>query len=120
MKVYVDTSVINVKLFGEYSKIETERYPSVIDIFNRINSGQIQAIISLHAFQEIYVFCKSNFPPDQAGQISRLAFLSLCQNTFDLIGLLTREERLLHRRKFDLPDRSDQPHAISEKRDAAF
>lgn len=112
MKAYLDTSVINIYIFGQYSDIDAKRVPHVKKLFERINSGKIHALISLYTIQEIYSFCKKVFPGD-VGRISRLALADLFKNEFELTGLLTREERLLHRTRFNLNDQSDQPHVIS-------
>ncbi|MBI4689291.1 MAG: type II toxin-antitoxin system VapC family toxin [Nitrospirae bacterium] len=113
MKVYLDTSVINIYLFGKYSELETERVPSVDRLFKLINEEKINALLSLYSIQEIYIFCKKIFSADDAGHISRISLSVLFRNKFELSGLLTREERLLHRAKFNMDDLPDQPHAIS-------
>lgn len=112
MKIYLDTSVINVYLFGRFSEAEAKRFPVVIRFFDLINSNKVHAVISLYSIQEVFVFCKAIFG-SETGNIARLAFLELFKNEFTLTGLLTREERLLHRVKFILDDLSDHPHAIS-------
>jgi len=50
MKVYLDTSVLNVWLFGREQ--ETERYAQVCHLFEAINAGMVQAIVSLYSLQE--------------------------------------------------------------------
>ncbi|MBM4137366.1 MAG: hypothetical protein FJ241_11120 [Nitrospira sp.] len=112
MNIYLDTSVITVYLFGRYSEIESKRFPIVARLFNLINSNKVHAVISLYSIQEIFVFCKTIFG-SEVGNIARAAFLELFKNEFSLTGLLTREERLLHRMRFIIDDLSDQPHAIS-------
>lgn len=113
MRAYLDTSVINVHLFGHYSDVDATRVPHVKKLFGQINSHEINAIISLYTVQEIYSFCKKVFPSADVGKIARLALSDLFKNEFELTGLLTREERLLHRTRFILNDQSDQPHIIS-------
>ncbi len=112
MKIYLDTSVITIYLFGRYSEREAKRFHAVSRLFDLVNSHKALAIISLYTLQEIFVFCKKIFEPEH-GTISRLAFLQLLNNDLSITGLLTREDRLLHRMKFNLNDLSDQPHAIS-------
>ena len=113
MKIYLDTSVINIYLFGKYSVVETRRFPAVTKIFRLINANKISAIVSIYSIQEVYCFCKKIFSPDDIGHTSRNSLLDLFKNNFELSGLLTREERLLHRARFTMDDLSDQPHAIS-------
>lgn len=113
MKIYLDTSVINIYLFGEYSDVETNRFPAVSKLFKLINSKKMLAIVSLYSIQEIYSFCKRIFSPDDVGHISRISLSVLFRNEFELSGLLTREERLFNRARFNMDDLSDQPHAIS-------
>jgi len=113
LKAYIDTSVINVYLFGQYSDVDATRIPNVKKLFGQINSHEINALVSLYTVQEVYSFCKRVFPSGDAGKIARVALSDLFKNEFELAGLLTREERLLHRTRFILNDQSDQPHIIS-------
>ncbi|MBI5181867.1 MAG: hypothetical protein HZA06_03020 [Nitrospirae bacterium] len=113
MKIYLDTSVINIYLFGAYSEIEAKRVAPVNKLFELINAKQMHTIVSLYTLQEIYVFCKRIFSVQDAGQIAKLALSTLFDNEFELCGLLSREERLLYKPRFNLNDLSDQPHAIS-------
>lgn len=113
MKIYLDTSVINIYLFGKYSEIEATRFPAVDKLFKLVNAKRLRAVVSRYSIQEIYGFCKKIFSPDDVGHISRTFLSVLFSSKFELTGLLTREERLLHRSKFDMVDLSDQPHAIS-------
>jgi hypothetical protein len=78
-----------------------------------VNSKKLRAIVSLYSIQEIYSFCKRTFSGDDVSHASKNALSILFKNEFALSGLLTREERLLHRAKFNMNDLSDQPHAIS-------
>ncbi len=113
MKIYLDTSVINIYLFGKYSENEAIRFPAVDKLFELVNAKRVHAVVSLYSIQELYSFCKKIFSPDDVGHISRTFLSVLFSSKFELAGLLTREERLLHRSKFDRVDLSDQPHAIS-------
>ena len=83
MKAYLDTSVINVLLFSEYSTKDKKRFPSAKETFDKIDDGVLHAIGDL------------------------------CKHKFELIGLLTRMERLIYKRNFVLEDSTDQPHAIA-------
>lgn len=113
MRIYLDTSVINIYLFGKYSEVEAGRFPAVSKLFELINSKKVLAIVSLYSIQEIYSFCKKIFYSDDIGHISRISLSVLFRNEFELSGLLTREERLLNKARFNMDDLSDQPHAIS-------
>ena len=112
MRIYLDTSVINVHLFGGLSAVDAERFPPVEKLFELMNTRKTSAVISLYSIQEIFGFCKIVFSED-AGRISRISLSALFSEEFELAGLLTREERLRHRMLFRLPDPSDQPHAVS-------
>ena len=92
--------------------MESKKAPRVSLLFKLINSGKVHTIISLYTIQEVFIFCKKIFGTE-SGSIARLALLELFNNEFVLTRLLTREERLLHRMKFNLDDLSDQPHSIS-------
>jgi len=65
------------------------------------------------AYQEVFAFCKMTFSPENAGYIARDAIGELCKHKFELMGLLTRMERLIYKRNFVLDDSTDQPHAIA-------
>lgn len=109
----MDTSVVAVYLFGKHSETEADRSPPVKKLFDLINAHKVSATISLYTVQEIYSFCKRTFGQEDAGSISRSSLAELFTNEFELAGLLTREERLLHRSRFAIDDLSDQPHVIS-------
>lgn len=113
MRIYLDTSVIAVYLFGKHSETEAGRLPPVKELFDVINAHNVSATISLYTVQEIYSFCRSTFGPEDAGHISRISLAELFTNDFELAELLTREERLLHRVRFAIDDLPDQPHVIS-------
>ena len=67
----------------------------------------------MKAYQEVFAFCKMTFSPENAGYIARDAIGELCKHKFELMGLLTRMERLIYKRNFVLDDSTDQPHAIA-------
>jgi predicted nucleic acid-binding protein len=113
LKAYLDTSVINIYIFGRYSDIDGKRLIPVKKLFKLINNRKIHALVSLYTVQEIYSFCKKVFPREDVGHIAKNAIAELFKNKFELVGMLTREERLLHSTRFILNDQSDQPHAIS-------
>jgi predicted nucleic acid-binding protein len=113
VKAYLDTSVINVLLFSEYSTKDKKRLPSVKELFHKIDAGALPCIVSLYAIQEVFAFCKMTFSPEIVGYVAREAIGELCKHKFALIGLLTRMERLIYKRNFVLSDSTDQPHAIT-------
>ncbi len=110
MRVYLDASVCNVLLFGE--EMEAERFAHVIQLFESINAHQNEAVVSLYTIQEICTYCYHNFPPEVTGDVARLAVRDLLTNEVKLVPLLTRMERLVHRRRFAIRDASDETHVI--------
>jgi len=52
VKVYLDSSVIDVFLFGE--RIEAEPYAHVKKLFQKIDDGTLVAVISFYALHEVY------------------------------------------------------------------
>lgn len=110
MKLYLDSSVVNVYLFG--AKKEPRRYPDVVRLFDAINAGQIDGMVSVYTVQEICVYCREFFPEENFAEIARLAVYKLMGTRFQLVPLLTREERMKHSRTFLIRDPSDQPHVI--------
>ena len=61
MTFYIDSSVVDVYLFGLNK--EPQRYPDVVALFEAINTGQADAIISVYTVQEVATFCRDYFPP---------------------------------------------------------
>lgn len=110
-RVYIDASVCNVLLFGEEK--EAERFSHVVRLFDVINSGEIKAVVSLYTLQEIYMYCQRNFPQEIAAEVSRLAVRDLLNNEVELVPLLTRMERLVHGRRFNIRDSTDESHVIT-------
>ena len=110
MKAYLDTSVILTYLFGRYT--EPERYDIVSQLFDRIETRQLEACISLYAFQEIYKFCQEHYQTEMSN-VFRLAMLRLLEYSLEISPLLARHERLLYERLFTISDASDSPHVVS-------
>ena len=113
MKIYIDTSVILIKLFGASSEREKSRYPFVEELFELINTMRVNAIISLYVLQEIYAFCRQICTESEIEYFAKEVFRELFQNELGIAGMLTREQRLIYGRQFNLVDASDQPHAVS-------
>ena len=113
MKVYLDTSVVSVQVFGGFSENERERYPDVQTLFARIDDGEIDAIVSFYVLQELYAICADLADTQGPEAFAREALLELLQRRIGIFRLLTREERLIHRSRFVLRDPSDEPHVIA-------
>lgn len=45
-RIYLDASVINVRLFGQEK--EAERYTHVLRLFQAIDEGEVVAIVSIY------------------------------------------------------------------------
>jgi predicted nucleic acid-binding protein len=110
VKIYLDTSVILVYLFGRYS--EPERHAVVSQLFDKIRTEELIACISLYAFQEIYGFCQEHYQADVSNAF-RLALLHLLEYPLEITPLLARVERLIYERRFTISDASDSPHVVS-------
>jgi len=67
----------------------------------------------MYTLQEVYAFCEANFPQSEAREVAKLALRRLLETEVELAPLLDRRTRILESRRFQLPDRSDQPHAIA-------
>lgn len=117
--LYLDTSVLTVYLFGQDR--EPNRYPHTARLFDEINAGRTEGLISIYALQEIFAFCQDNFPQEDAEEVAALAFRDLFQNRLRLCGMLTRQQKVLNIRRFLIEDPSDLPHVITahlQRRDA--
>ncbi len=112
MKAYLDTTVIQVLLFSEHTEKDRERLPETQALFEAVDRGQLDAVISFYALQEVYAFCRNTFPADISGRIFRRALAAICEHDVELVGLLSRQQRLSYRGMFNLLDSSDQPHVI--------
>ena len=110
MKIYLDTSVILVYLFGQYK--EPERHATVSQLFDEIRVGELFACISLYAFQEIYGFCQEHYQAD-VSNVFRLALLRLLEHPIEITPLLARSEKLIYERRFTISDASDSPHVVA-------
>jgi len=114
LKIYLETSVIIIKLFGASSEQERYRYPFVESLFELINEKRVNAITSLYTLQELYAFCQDICTVDEIEHFVKDAFRELFLNELGIIGLLTREQKLIYGRQFaSIVDASDQPHAIT-------
>lgn len=110
MKLYLDSSVTNVYLFGVEK--EPRRYPDVVRLFDAINAGQVDGVVSVYTVQELCVYCREFFPEEDFAETARLAIYKLMGIRLHLVPLLTREERTRHSKTFLIRDPSDQPHVI--------
>ena len=110
-RLYLETTVVIVWLFG--SEREPERFRAANQLFRLLGSDKIQGVISMYTLQEIYAFCEANFPQGEAREVAKLAIRRLLETEVELVPLLDRRTRTLESRRFQLPDRSDQPHAIA-------
>jgi len=57
MKVYLDTTVVSVQIFGGFSERERGRYSDVQMLFARIDGGEIDAVVSFYVLQELSALC---------------------------------------------------------------
>lgn len=109
MKVYLDTTIITLLLFGQDR--HPERHTEVMRLFDAIDAGHVQAVVSIYALQELCSFCYANFSPEQAPTVTRLAFHELLSHELLLTPLLNRTDRIVLSRRFPMRDTSDQAHA---------
>ncbi len=111
MKIYLDTSILIVFLFGEEK--EPDKFLSVSDLFSHINMGDLEAVISLYSFQEIHEYIKETFPNPLVKDTFRLSLLLLLINRIEILSLIPREISIYYKQRFFIRDRSDRPHVIS-------
>jgi len=109
-RVYLDTSTANVYLFGK--DVEVERYAPTGCLFRLLDSRVVDGVISLYTIQEIYSYCQDNFSVDVLRDVTRLSIIKILQIDLEIAPMLTRLERLIHQRKYQMTDSSDVPHAI--------
>lgn len=63
MKFYIDTSVVNVLIFGEFSNIDKARFKDVKKIFENLHINKYSLVLSIYVLQEVYSFCKKICDP---------------------------------------------------------
>jgi len=115
MKAYLDTTVLTLFLFG--SERHPERYAEVKALFEAVDKGRLQAVISIYALQELCTYCYANFPGEHAPVVTRLAFYELLGHEVLVVPLLTRMDRIVLGRRFPVRDPSDQVHAATAYRE---
>ena len=111
MKVYLDTTAIIIFLFGQQRY--PDRYAEMAALFDALDAGRLQAVISIYALQELCAFCYGNFPVEQAPRVTRLTFHELLGHELLLAPLLSLMDRIILSRRFPLKDTSDQTHVAT-------
>jgi predicted nucleic acid-binding protein len=111
MKVYLDTTVITLLLFG--AQTDPGRHREVTAFFVELDKGGVQAVVSIYALQELCAFCYGNFSAEDAPHVARLAFHELLGHELMLVPLLSRADRIVLNRRFPMRDTSDQAHAAT-------
>jgi predicted nucleic acid-binding protein len=109
-RIYLDASVVNVRLFGQEK--EAERYAHVVRLFEAIDEGEVVAIVSIYTLQEICIFCRDCLAVKEPEKVAWLALRELFQHELRIVPLLSRVQKIMHSRTFEMRDASDQPHAI--------
>jgi predicted nucleic acid-binding protein len=113
MKIYLDTTVVSIQIFGGFSEKERRRYADVQALFTKIDSGKIDAIVSFYVLQKLYALCTELAEDATVETFAREVFLEILQHRLGIFRLLTREERLIHRYRFTIRDPSDEPHVVT-------
>ena len=111
MKVYLDTTTVILFIFGQQR--HPDRYVEIAALFDALDTGRLQAVVSIYALQELCAFCYGNFPVEQAPRVTRLAFYELLGHELLLAPLLSRMDRIILSRRFPLKDTSDQAHVAT-------
>ena len=88
-RIYIDTSVVVAKLFGQ--EAEPSRHTASSKVFKLINAKKVIGVISFYVLHEIYWFCMDNFRAEEAREKARLALLDLLEIKIELAPLLSRE-----------------------------
>lgn len=113
MKIYLDTTVVSVQVFGGFSEQERKRHPDVQALFAKIDGGEIDATVSFYVLQELYAICAELADAAELETFAREVLLEILHRRVGIFRLLTREERLIHRRRFTIQDPSDEPHVVA-------
>ncbi len=111
MKIYLDSSVVIVFLFGRFR--EPERYSDVEQMFAHILAGEIEGVLSFYALPEIYAYVAGNFPEDMISRMVRVGLLKLLRYPLVIVPFIDRMEKRRRKRKITMRDPSDIPHVLS-------
>jgi predicted nucleic acid-binding protein len=115
MKIYLDTTILTVYLFGQ--QLHSARHVDAVALFATVDAGLVEAVVSLYALQELCSYCYNTFPPAQAPHATRLAVHELLRHPLQVVPLLTRADRILFSRRFPMSDTSDQVHTCTAYRE---
>ncbi len=115
MKVYLDTTILTVYLFGQ--QLHPDRYADTVMFFAKLSSGNVEAVVSIYALQELCSYCYNTFPQPHAPHATRLAFAQLLDVSLLVVPLLSRADRILYSRRFPMSDTSDQVHTCTAYRE---
>jgi len=109
-RAYLETSALVVYCFGR--NLEPERYKSVKNLFDKINTQDITGVVSFYSLHELFIFAVENFSPDISRNIGKRAFEEILKTRVEIVPLLNREQRIRYSSDIKLKDPSDIPHAI--------
>ena len=104
-RIYLDASVVNVRLFGQEK--EAERYAHVLRLFEAIDEGKVVAIVSIYTLQEICIFCRDRLTVKEPEKVAWLALRELFQHELGVVPLLTRMQKIVHSRTFEIAPNPD-------------
>lgn len=106
MRIYLDTSVLIMYLYGEVE--EPERFRFTQALFDRIEAGEIEAVISFYA--QIYGYIARKSPPEDVDGALRTSLLVLLSLPLIVVPYLDRTRPASWRRKMSIRDATDVPH----------
>lgn len=110
MRLYVDTSVLIVYLYGEAT--EPERFAHTAALFDRFATGEITAVFSLYTLQELHGYIRRVSPPEDVDEAFRTSVLELFSYPAIIAPYLDRLTLKRYRRKLNVRDATDVPHIV--------
>ena len=109
MRVYLDSSVVLVYLYGELS--EAERFPATESLFAAIAGQRIEGVVSFYLLPELYGYVAEKWPADDVSEVVRLGLVQLFSLPLLVRPFLERERLNLWQHRLQLLDTSDVGHA---------
>ncbi len=103
MRLYLDTTVL--ASFTLFKDKEVKKSKSVNVLLNLCTKRGIKFVTSFYSLHELFLISHDR----DAG---RDAVLHVLDFKPEVVGFLTREQRLMHQSEFVMKDRTDVPHAI--------
>lgn len=108
MNLSFDSSALIPFLYGEHT--EATRYEEMRQLFDFIQGGKVEGVISFYVFNELYEYVAITRLPDEVSDLFRISLLELLRFPLVIVPHLNRTDSNRLRRRFAIPDPYDAIH----------